>query len=255
MSAVRPLREQLRFGRDDIAVRIVRVGAFVAVLAAGVQTAAHLANRAWIGTPSLNADVDGNTLTLMSASAVVAAAVVLLGLTAVTRVHAVQTLLLAAAFAGLAVDDMAAWHERGSLKVVALLSLDADFARVLWPVLYCPLLGFVLIALWRIAGRAPKQAGFVIRAGLALLVAAVGAEALWAGWHLSGGAVGDWPDTVQVAFEEGLELGGWILIASGLAAMLVAGLHVTRAEMTEWVRGETLQEGPGLALHRDGHTD
>jgi hypothetical protein len=119
-------------------------------------------------------------------------------------------------------------------------------------VLYLPMLVFILAALWQLGGRASEPAALGIRFGLVLLVAAVGVEVLWATWHLTVGKVGDWPDTIQVAIEEGLELGGWTLIASGLAALLVTRLLASRDEA--WVVGFSAgvrRSQPGSAVAVD----
>jgi hypothetical protein len=211
-------------GRDDVARRVVRVGVVLAVIAVLGQTAVHLANRAWIGTSSLDADVDGNVLTWISAEVVFTAALALALMGTLFREHRLQTLLLAGVLAVFVVDDLVALHERVSLKFVALLGVDADLARLAWPFLYGPMLLFVLVALWQIGGRGSRSTVFSVRVGLVLLVAAVVIEALWATWHVTAGRIGDWPDTVEVALEEGIELAAWALIASGLVAFMATRL-------------------------------
>lgn len=224
MSSFRSFPEHWGSGRDDVARRVVRVGAALAVIAVLGQTAVHLANRAWIGTSGLDADVDGNVLTWISAEVVSTAALALALMGILFREHRLQTLLLAGVLAVFVVDDLVALHERVSLKVVALLGVDGDLARLAWPFLYGPLLLFVLVALWQIGGRGSRSAAVSVRLGLVLLVAAVVIEALWATWHLTVGRIGDWPDTLEVAVEEGIELGAWTLIASGLVAFLATRL-------------------------------
>jgi hypothetical protein len=224
LSSLRSFPEHWGSGRDDVARRVVRVGAALAVIAVLGQTAVHLANRAWIGTSGLDADVDGNVLTWISAEVVFAAALALALMGILFREHRLQTLLLAGVLAVFVVDDLVALHERVSLKVVALLGVDGDLARLAWPFLYGPLLLFVLVALWQIGGRGSRSAAVSVRLGLVLLVAAVVIEALWTTWHLTVGRIGDWPDTLEVAVEEGIELGAWTLIASGLVAFLATRL-------------------------------
>jgi hypothetical protein len=252
LRAGRFILEQWRSGRDDVSVRVVLIGAAIAAVAVLGQTVVHLANRAWIGDANLDADVEGNFLTWVNGGAVLACVCLVLALAALVRKHRLEGLLLAAALGVLALDDLAELHERGSLKVAALLEIDADFIRVLWPVLYLPMLAFILAALWQLGGRASEPAALGIRFGLVLLVAAVAVEVLWATWHLTVGKVGDWPDTIQVAIEEGLELGGWTLIASGLAAFLVTRLLASRDEA--WVVGFSAgvrRSQPGSAVAVD----
>jgi uncharacterized protein YqgC (DUF456 family) len=224
LSSFRSFPEHWGSGRDDVARRVVRVGAVLAVIAVLGQTAVHLTNRAWISSSSLDADVDGNVLTWISAEVVFTAALALALMGTLFRGHRLQTLLLAGVLAVFVVDDLVALHERVSLKFVALLGVNADLARLAWPMLYGPLLLFVLVALWQIGGRGSRSTVFSVRLGLVLLVAAVVIEALWAAWHVTAGRIGDWPDTVEVALEEGIELAAWTLIASGLVAFLATRL-------------------------------
>jgi hypothetical protein len=213
------------------AARVVRAGALLAVFTVFAQSAAHVVNRAWLENRHLNADVDGNLLTWLTASATVAGALAALAIGVLFREHRLQLVLLSAILGLLALDDVIAVHERVSGKTTALLGIAGDYGRALWPALYFPLLLFVLLTLWRLAGRIVAPAAVAIRVGLALLVAAVGAEMLWSAWHLGGGQVGDWPDTIQVAIEEGMELAGWILIAAGLTAVALARVRCPRASV------------------------
>jgi hypothetical protein len=216
--------------RDALAARLLKVGAQAAGCAVVAQTAAHLANRAWFGTSNLNADFDGSILTWLSVGAALGCAIFALALAALPRANRIQMALLSAVFGLFAFDDLLALHERAGLRATALLEVQGGFARVLWPALYLPLLVFVLVTLWQLSWRTSATARGSIRLGLLCLVAAVGAEMLWATWHLTRGQIGDWPDTVEVAIEEGLELGGLILIASALAGAAFERVDPSRIE-------------------------
>jgi hypothetical protein len=213
------------------AARAVRAGALLAMFAVFAQSAAHVVNRAWVENRHLNADVDGNLLTWFTAGATVAGALAALTIALFVREHRIQLVLLSAILGLLALDDVIAVHERVGGKTTGLLGIEGDYGRALWPVLYFPLLIFVLVALWQLAGRTFAPAALAIRLGLGLLVAAVAAEVLWSAWHLRGGHIGDWPDTIQVAIEEGMEFAGWILIASGLTAVVLARVRSVRASV------------------------
>jgi hypothetical protein len=204
--------------RGNLGDREVRGGVAAAICIALAQAAVHVTNRAWWRSDRLNADVDGNVLTWLTSSVLLAAAVGTLVLAISAR--SFQLLLLSSLLALFAVDDVIALHERLSFDAAQVLGLERDFARVLWPALYFPLLAFAFLTLWRLGDAAPRSR-VVIRMGLASLTAAVGLEIVWAGWHLTRGHAGDWPDTFEVAIEEGLELGGWILIAFGLGTAAV----------------------------------
>jgi hypothetical protein len=217
--------------REAGAARVVRAGALLAGFAVLAQSAAHVGNRAWLENRHLNADVDGNLLTWLTAGATITGALAALTIGLVVRKHRIQLLLLSAILGLLALDDVIGLHERLGGKTTGLLGIEGDYGRALWPVLYFPLLCFVFVALWQLAGRTFATAGLAIRLGLGLLLAAVGAEVLWSAWHLGGGHVGDWPDTIQVAIEEGMEFAGWILIASGLTAVALTRVGYARASV------------------------
>jgi hypothetical protein len=105
------------------------------------------------------------------------------------------------------------------------LGLEAGFGRLLWPALFFPLLAFALVELFAAARAAPLPAGRAIRHGLALLVIGVGLELAWAPFEIAGGTVASPPDVIEVAIEEGLELGGWIILAAGLAACVYRAIE------------------------------
>jgi hypothetical protein len=231
MSEVVSIQEEDPACPEAGAARVVRAGALMAGFAVLAQCAAHVGNRAWLESRHLNADVDGNLLTWLTAGATIAGALAALTIGLVVRERRIQLLLLSAVLGLLALDDVIALHERVGGKTTGLLGIEGDYGRALWPALYFPLLFFVLVTLWQLAGRIVAPAAVAIRVGLALLVAAVGAEMLWSAWHLGGGQIGDWPDTIQVAIEEGMELAGWILIAAGLTAVALARVSHTRASV------------------------
>lgn len=194
----------------------------VAVGAVAIQGVLHLGNAVVLDNrvSSFDADHEGNLIAWAGSSAIFAAACSA-GVLALVRARDRLLLgLLAAAVAFLSLDETAALHERIGQAGVRVLGLgDDDYGRIIWPVVLSPLLAGVVLGLWRLAERArpaPRQA---IRAGIALLAVAVAAELAWAAFPISGGEVGSWPDAVAVSLEEGLELGGWLLVAAGLAAL------------------------------------
>src|SRR5687768_9775125 len=163
------------------------------------------------------------------------------------RAHRNQLLLLAAILAVFAFDDVMVVHERVGGKTAVLLGIEADYMRAFWPVLYFPLLCFVFVALWQLAGPLLATATRAIRLGLGFLVAAVGAEALSLTWHVASGHIGDWPDTIEVAIEEGLELSGWILIASGLTAVALTRLGFVRRDGSRRLASNETAPAPSQA--------
>ena len=88
-----------------------------------------------------------------------------------------------------------------------------------WQVLLLPPLGLALFLLWRESERLDPLAAKTCRAGCALLVAAFAVHAFGPPvLHAFGVAEYSWPDQVKIALKEGLEIAGWLLVASGLAA-------------------------------------
>jgi hypothetical protein len=130
-------------------------------------------------------------------------------------------LALAAATTFLSFDDAASIHER--LARAATRSLDApvEYGRLLWPALYFPFLTGVAIILLDVARRYPGPVRNAMVGGLAALVAAVVLElSAFVLIEISGLTKTAWPLVCAIAIEEGAEVGGWILIAASLTAVL-----------------------------------
>jgi hypothetical protein len=94
-----------------------------------------------------------------------------------------------------------------------------------WQVLLLPPLGLALYLLWRQAEALDPPAARTCRVGCMLLVCAFvlhvfGAAAL----RSVGIGVDSWAYQVKIVLKEGLEIGGWLLLASGLAVTAAACL-------------------------------
>jgi hypothetical protein len=218
----RPIRSSVLEAPVD---GLVSLGFRFALGAVGAQALLQLTN-AWLldeRVTNFSADADGNLLAWAGSAAIFAAACAA-GVLALTRpAQRLPLALLAAALAFLSMDETAAIHERIGQAGVDVLNLgDEDYGRMIWPVIFFPLLVAVLIGLLRLANDAPPEPRRAIFAGAGLLAAAVAAEILWSAFPLSGGDIGSWPDDLEVAFEEGLELAGWIVVASGITAIALA---------------------------------
>jgi hypothetical protein len=88
-----------------------------------------------------------------------------------------------------------------------------------WRLLLLPPLGLALFLLWRAADSLDPLAGRTCRAGCVLLVGAFGLHVFGATvLHALGIGDNSWTYQVKVALKEGLEIAGWLLVASGLAA-------------------------------------
>lgn len=198
---------------------IVRVGVWVAVVGFAAQGIADIVGFIWFdGTVGqLSADAEP-TIWSWASSTATACAALAAGLLAVAHGGRRRTyLFLAATLAFFSADDMLQIHER----LNANLGGADETTRIVWPVVYLPLLIASFLLLWRCAAHACGPASRSIRLGLLMLVAAVGCEVVSFGMVQIELDRGTFAYELEVIVEEGLELAGWILIASGLMAGLV----------------------------------
>jgi hypothetical protein len=140
-----------------------------------------------------------------------------------------ELLFVAGTLALFSLDDAAVLHEHAGEALSDALGAPEYVGARAWLLVYPPLLAAAAYALWRVA-RESYVARRALVAGVALLGAAVALEVLGVGarWLDERGTT--WPRSVESVLEEGVELAGWILVASGLAATLLAGLAVPPAE-------------------------
>lgn len=195
----------------------LEVGTWIAAAAVALQSVADLVGYAFFDrADQLNADAEPNLWSWASATATACAAFALL-LLALTRPGRRTVLVFLAAATGFfSLDDALQVHER--LRGVVGWE---DPQRALWPAVYLPLLAAVFLLLWRVAGEAAPRIGLTIRLGLGFLVAAVACELISAVMVQVELGPGTLAYELEVIVEEGLELAGWILIASALAADLL----------------------------------
>lgn len=199
---------------SDLVSPVLRLGVALAIAAVAAQSVADLVNFAFLdrSVGQLNADAEPNVWSWASTIATACAGLSLL-LLALVRVDRRPSLaLVAAATAFLSLDDALQIHER------ARFGGWEDSQRVLWPALYLPLLLAVFVVVWRIAGEVASRAGVVVRLGLCFLAAAVAGELAGAVLVAIGRGTGTFAYELEVIVEEGLEIGGWILISTGIIA-------------------------------------
>jgi hypothetical protein len=207
--------------------RLLRIGIPLAIAAVAVQTAAHLGNEFLLDDriEALDADIEGNVFTWASSVS--------------TFAFAVAAFLYAMAFsrrrrefgllAGLGIlfslDDAIQLHERVALEIAEdVLGLPDYVAVRLWLVFYLPLLLLAGVLLWRIAEEIWEPAGRMLRLGLFLLIASIPVEIGGAGTRWLDEEGTSVPEDLRVAVEEGVELGGWILLAVALTTAVVVAL-------------------------------
>jgi len=221
ISRARARRRARVITHEDLSERLLTWGAYTAVAVVVFQTAGHLYD--WLATDLdivlLNADHDQAVYAWVPTTAIFTGA---LALFLQQQIHPVTGFRrwLPAVLAYLSLDEMVALHER-VLKVLDKLNIAASHGRVIWPVIYLPLLAATTIALWRMARTMVPRAGLFVQAGLVMLATAVMLEVG------SVVLVDDYENAyqVEVVVEQNLELAGWTLIGSALLATAVRVLR------------------------------
>jgi hypothetical protein len=212
---------------DRLVERIMRLGVLIAIGGAAVQVASQLVNYfvfdfdVW----NLNVDADDNAFAWASSVAQFAAALscallLLVGWWSFRRLLALTLIL-----AYFSVDDITRAHEEIAFWFREnVLGVQVAYGRIIWPIMFFPILAAAFLLLWRFAERAPERAGRGIRVGLVMLVLAVFAEAFSTVFHVGDDEHGSLADVLEVAGEESLELAAWVIIAAATAATLCATL-------------------------------
>jgi hypothetical protein len=208
--------------RAETVDTVLHVGLVAAVAAFVVQGAVHVTNVVLDRRfELLDADSDYGLFAWASAALTGLAAV--LAFLLASRLGRREYVLLGIALAVFALDDLIAVHERiGELDDSLGLPERIQLQRLVWIVVLLPLLAAAAILLWRLAREAPRRTGDVVRAGLALLMLAILAEATTPALFQFDWGQDSIPYETEVVFEEGAELAGWILVATGLAAFAAA---------------------------------
>lgn len=202
-------------GRPDASSgRIARWPWVLAGLAVAVQTTAHLVNELMLGGRyrQLDAAVDSNAFGRANTLAIALSAL-LMAFAGFSRAGIrPRRIVLAAALAVLAVVDAMSLHDRiRALLLPTEAAAGASFAAVL-------VLVFVLLTAE--ARRTHVAARRLLIAGLLALTAGVAVRLVGAFVTITA-TVGGTAKAVAVAVEQGLGLGGWILVATGLLAALL----------------------------------
>lgn len=181
-----------------------------------------------------------------STAATVVAALGTTLIAATWRSRLAGPLVLAVLIAFLSLDDYIGIHESvGALWEPLGLWEKAD--RLVWPAIFLPLMAVTLVLALGVSAAGPARAGRLVRIGLIMLVAAVGLEIASQGLYQLGWDDPDLPLVIEVVAEEGAELAGWILVATGFLMIactrLIAIGSVTedprraRADMEELAAG------------------
>ena len=199
---------------------------WLAALGVVLQSLLHLVDAVFfdLRIDRLDADRDQSVWSWTGSSAELMAALgaLLLLVLAPRRWKALGFLTLAFAF--FSMDDTARIHEAlGNLPFLKATGLSA---RIVWPLLYAPLMLAVYVVLWRVTGAMAQRCRRATISGLVLLGVAVVLELaastalIKAGYGRidDGSRVGSMIYELEVVVEEALELGGWLLIAAAVIA-------------------------------------
>jgi hypothetical protein len=208
--------------------RILLWGKYAAISGLVIQTASHLFN-AWVldyRLAALSAEWDTSVWAWASTVATFAAALMLCLLVICDASLGRHLWLTVAAISFLSLDDMNGYHERLSTLYRHVSFLPEHSGRLLWPVLFFPLLALVFVSLLRVAREFEPPIANRIRLGLALLGLAVLLE-MASSALVNVVEYTEWPYVIEVTLEEGAELVGWILIAVGLSARLASVIRDT----------------------------
>lgn len=167
----------------------------------------------------VDVDAEANLPTLFSVLLLGVGSVLCFAASRRAQRHAWGWLVVAVAFAFVAVDEFAALHERLIEPLRATLGVSGVFYFA-WVIPY----GAATLALatvlfrWLIGLPAPTRRAFLLAATL-YVGGALGLE-MASGWYLSSGAERDAVWTVLVSAEESLEIVGLIVFAAGAARYL-----------------------------------
>jgi hypothetical protein len=224
---------------ENLGRQLLRAGVLVAVGAVAFQTAAHLGNEFLLDDriEGLDADIEGNAFTWASSVTTFTVALASFLHAAVFSARRREFFVLAALGVWFSLDDVIQLHERVALRVGEdVLGLPDYLAVRLWLVFYLPLLLLAGVLLWVVAEQLWPAAARTLRLGLALLVASIPVELAGAftRWLAERGT--DVPEDFRVAVEEGVELGGWILVAAALVAGVTLALIRYRPPSTSTTR-------------------
>jgi hypothetical protein len=205
----------------EVVDRLLRTGVALAVAGVAIQTLVHVVNLFVLDDRYYHLDVSAEKTVFAwaSSAATFAAACASLLIAAIPQTkRRLWMLILGLLLAQLSLDDFVEIHERLGVEVDDLLDLPEFIGPRVWVVVYFPLLVVAAALLvWSALESPPRPSRYQL-AGLGLLVLGVASEALGVFTKLLEEHGIESPHRLRAGLEEGLELGGWILIAAALTA-------------------------------------
>jgi hypothetical protein len=197
-----------------------------AVVLVVLQTLVHLVNAAAfdLRIDRLDADRDGSVWSWAGSAAELTSALGagLLLVVAPARYRALA--FLALVFTFLSMDDTVQVHERLS-HILDRFGTPIP-RRMVWPIIYAPLMLAAYVLLWRVSGAMVDRCRRAVRSGLVMLGLSIVLEfavstlLIQLGYHrvAEDTRTGSMVYELEVVVEEALELAGWLLIGAALVA-------------------------------------
>jgi hypothetical protein len=200
---------------------LVRAVGILAGLAAAVLVVTHLADLVLfdLDVGLFNADSDWSVWGWAGVVADFAPVVGAIQLAILVRSQRPWLIVLAVLTAFLSADDFLQLHELVS-RLGSYLPVP-HASRLVWPLMFMPIMVVIAVVLWRLSYQPLVSVRDSIRGGLAALAVAIFLEMASPLLFAMGYDHRTWPYEIEVAVEEALELGGWMLIAGGLASMVL----------------------------------
>lgn len=208
-------------------VRLRGIGLWLALACGLIVLVAHSVNALALDDRffELNARSEGTFFTWLSTSAAFGAALAAAVSALLLPRHRWRLAVVAVAFAYASVDDLLTLHERlGQALFMDGLSLSKELASRLEILVFAPLLGAGLLAAWSMSRELERRIGSTLRTGLIVLVVALALELVAGSTRLLLDGPLAWIDELRIGTEEGMELAGWIVVATGLLAALCAAM-------------------------------
>jgi hypothetical protein len=199
------------------------LGWVLAPVAGGVLLLAHLVNKVALDDRigELQASAEHNVWSWTATVATLSAGLAVL-LYAPRSRHPTRAWALALLLVYFALDDFVEIHESLGESASSALGLPDYVGPRLWTLLYLPLTGAVAALLWLLASELGGRARAGILAGMGLLAAGYLFELLGVGTKRLEEQGYEFPHALRAGLEESAELSGWILLAAGLTAGMLA---------------------------------
>jgi hypothetical protein len=133
-----------------------------------------------------------------------------------------ESVALGALLVFFSLDDFLEIHENAGLDVSESLGLPDYVGPRLWVFLYLPLAAAGLVLLWRVAAELGGRPRSSILLGVALFGSGYVLEAAGIVTKRIEESGYELPHLIRAGLEESVELAGWILVAAGLSAGMLA---------------------------------